>query len=146
MTHRAEQIQDAIVALMPTTSSNFKHRVLSLSQPEGDVPARSVRFGEDVPIDDDGASNFAFLDSLLAIEIDHKVLEVDEETALSALMEMRRETHIALMADRSLGLSFVIDTRYGGASAPARDITELCAGVLTSRWFVHYRMTITDPA
>lgn len=148
MTHRAGQVLDAIVALMPPTSKNFKHRVLTLSGDEGELPARSIRMGEDSPVDDgDGMSNFTFIDSRLTIEIDHKLDDPDEQTALERLIEMRRETHVALMADDTLGLAFVIGTYYGGADAPLRDAEKsLVAGVLTSRWFVHYRSNKADPA
>jgi hypothetical protein len=147
VTHRADQVIDAIVALMPSTSTNFKHRVLSLSSEEGDTPARSVRMGEDEPVDEDGMDNFTFIDSRLTVEIDHKLEDPDEQTALERLLEMRRGTHVALMADDTLGLSFVIGTYYGGADAPQRDAEKsLVAGVITSRWFVHYRSNKADPA
>jgi hypothetical protein len=144
--HRAEQIVDALVALMPSTGAAFKHRVLTVSDDEKELPAQSVRLGEDRPFDEDGASNFAFIDSLLFIEIDLLVKEVDIEAAITRLMQLRTATHVAIMADRSLGLSFVIDTRYGGSDSPEADVKDYVVGSLTTRWQVHYRMNIGDPS
>ncbi len=144
--HRAEQIIDALVALMPTTGAAFKHRALTVSDEEQEIPAQSVRMGEDVPLEEDGASNFSFIDSLLTVEIDLLVKEKDVEATISKLMELRTAVHIALMADRSLGLTFVIDTRYGGASAPATDVKDYIVGGLTSRWHIHYRQNVGDPS
>lgn len=144
--HRAEQIIDALVALMPSTGAAFKHRVLTLSDDQQELPAQSVRMGEDRPIDDDGASNFSFIDSMLFLEIDLYVKEITIEAAITKLLELRTATHVAIMADRSLGLAFVIDTRYGGSDAPEAEAKDYVAGRLTTRWQVHYRMNIGDPS
>jgi hypothetical protein len=144
--HRAEQIIDALVALMPSTGAAFKHRVLSLSDEEQEMPAQCVRLGEDKPLDDDGASNFSFIDSLLFVEIDLYAKEIDIEATITKLMQLRTAIHIALMADRSLGLSFVIDTRYGGAEAPEAEQKDYVVGRLTTSWQVHYRQNIGDPS
>lgn len=144
--HRAEQIVDALVALMPSTGAAFKHRVLTVSDDEQEMPAQSVRLGDDQPLDEDGASNLAFLDSLLSIEIQLLVKEIDIETVITRLMDLRTAVHIALMADRSLGLAFVIDTRYGGANAPEVEIKDYFVGSLTTRWQVHYRQNVLDPS
>lgn len=149
MSHRVEQILDALVALMPTTAAAvYKHRAMTLSDEAGELPAISINLGADTPLDDDGASNFAFIDSLAAIEIIVRLQDSDEQTALSKLLDFRRDIHVAVMADRELGLSsFVIDTRYAGAEAPERDVEQaLVAGRLVTRWLVHYRMNIGDPA
>jgi hypothetical protein len=144
--HRAEQIIDALVGLMPSTGAAFKHRVLTVSDDEQEMPAQSVRVGEDSPLDDDGASNFSFIDSLLSIEIDLMVKEIDIETVITKLMELRTATHIAIMADRSLGLAFVIDTRYRGCDAPEAEVKDYVVGRFTTRWQVHYRMNVSDPS
>jgi hypothetical protein len=146
--HRAEQVIDALVALQPVSDGQrFKNRTLSLSADDLELPAAVVSIGEDSPLDDDGASNLAFLDSLLTADCELVVQASNEEDAASDLMDLRRDQHVAIMADRSLGLSFVIDTRYQGASAPEfEQLAEFTAARMTTRWLVHYRMNIADPA
>ena len=145
--HRAEQIVDAMVALQPTTGARFKNRTLSLSELDGELPASVVNIGEDEPADDDGASNFAFIDSLLSLECTLYVRAETEDEAISALMQLRSAQHVAVMADRTLGLTaFVIDTRYGGAGEPDIEAqSEYVSASLTTRWQVHYRMNIGNP-
>jgi hypothetical protein len=149
MTHRAEQIIDAAVATIPETAQRvFKHRRDSLSEEEQEVPATSVDEGEDLPLDDDGASNFKLIDSQLTVETTAFAREATEEECKAKLSELRVINHMAMMAgDRTLGLAFVIDVKYGGADAP--EITragEVFAGKRTSRWLVHYRMSVADPS
>lgn len=150
MSHRAQQIVDAVITALTANSSLgasvYAHRALSLSEPDQELPAVSIRYGGDSPIDEDGASNFAYLDSLLEMQAVSMVRGPDEVSVMQALLDLRRQIHITLMADRSLGLAFVIDTRYGGAAAPELDTaTEYIAGRLEQRWLVHYRMNISDP-
>jgi hypothetical protein len=146
--HRAEQIVDAMVALQPTAGARFKNRTLALSELDGELPASVVKISEDAPLDEIGASNFAFLDSLLTLNCELLVRADTEDQAISALMDLRTLQHIAIMADRTLGLSaFVIDTRYAGSEAPEIDaVQEYTAARLVTRWHVHYRMNIGDPS
>jgi hypothetical protein len=152
VTHRAQQVIDAIAAELAANvnlgASVFTNRVQSLSDPDQELPAVSVVYGSDSPLDASGASNFAFLDSLLAVQTVAFVRELDEQAALARLLELRRQIHITLMAsDRSQGLGFVIDTRYAGADAPALDAAgSFVAARLVVSWAVHYRMNISDPA
>lgn len=150
MPHRAQQITDQVATLLQANTSLaaavYKQREETLSALEGEVPAVVVSIGEDSPFDADGALTLNVIDSLLEINC-QCVAQADDETALlEALHEMRRQVHITLMADRSLALAFVIDTRYQGALAPefSRE-AERMVGLLTTRWVVHYRMNITDP-
>jgi hypothetical protein len=149
MTHRAEQILDAAVAAIPATAQSvFKHRRDSLSDAEQELPATSVDEGDDQPLDDDGASNVSFIDSMLTVETTAFARESDEATLKAKLGELRVINHKAMMgSDRTLGLTaFVIDVKYGGSDAPEIERAgEMFAGKQTSRWFVHYRMNITDP-
>lgn len=147
MTHRVDQILDRIVTLMPSTAQAFKHRTLPLSEVDGELPANSVCLGEDSPPDEDGFANLAFIDSIASLTIVHRLRAATEEDALAQLIEMRRAVHVALMADDSLGLIFVVGIYYGGAGEPERDAEqELVAGRLVSKWRVHYRMNKTDPS
>jgi hypothetical protein len=147
MTHRILQIVDRVADLHTAdTAKIYKNRRQSLSAREQELPATSIDIGEDSPIDADGASNLSFLDSVLTLAVTHRDQSGSEEELIEALIRMRTETHVALMADRSLGLDFVIDTQYAGALEPELDEpNDGFAGSLTSIWRVHYRMNITDP-
>jgi hypothetical protein len=152
MSHRAQQIVDAIATELGANASLaavvFTNRILSLSEPDQELPAVSVLYGADVPADADGASNLAFLDSFIQISTIAIVREIDEAAVLTKLLELRRQIHITLMAgDRTQGLAFIIDTRYAGASAPELDGQGAqIAGRLAVNWTVFYRMNINDPA
>lgn len=148
MSHRALQIIDAIAALHSAdVQAVYKNRALSLDEDLQEIPAASVNMGEDRPLDDDGASNCRFIDSLLAVEIVFIVRGDSEEDVTQKLMELRAASHVALMADRTLGLStFVIDTRYQGAGTrEIALINDRITGRLQTAWAVHYRMNIGNP-
>jgi hypothetical protein len=146
MTHRADQIVDQVVSLLPASlAAVLKNRSLPISEAEQEVPAFSVCMGDDAPLDDIGRSNFSFIDSLLTVDIISLVREQHEPAAVAKLTELRTAAHIALMADDTLGLAFVIGVRYAGAPAPELEQTDLMAGRQVARWLVHYRMNVTDP-
>lgn len=151
MSHRAEQVIDAVVAALSASSTLasdvYRDRVLSLNEDEQELPAVSVTLGDDAPIDGDGASNLAYFDSLIEVVVRIVLRADDEQAAISALLDRRRSVHVALMADRSLGLGFVIDTRYGGASAPElQSGADRLAALMDVRWTIHYRMGVSDPS
>jgi hypothetical protein len=150
MPHRAQQIVDQVAALLAANSALgaavYRHRSEPLAAGEGEVPAVVVEVGEDSPFDGDGALSFNVIDSLLEINCRCVAQADDDPSLLEALHELRRQVHMTLMADRSLALAFVIDTRYAGALAPEFSIeSERIVGLLDTRWAIHYRMNITDP-
>lgn len=147
--HRASQIVDRIAEVIgarvgPSGVNVFTHRRLSLSAEQGELPAHSVDFGPDEP----EVENTTYIDSTLTVPVTFIATVAVEDELRRRMLEQRREVHIALMADPTLGLPFVITTRYGGAEAPefsANDEGELLAASLTSIWLVTYRMNLTDP-
>lgn len=147
--HRALQSVDAAKAAIEaiaTGASVYKHRVLSLSDEEQELPAISVRVGTDTPVADGGQGSMQFIDSLQELLVDAIAKGDSEDDVLESLLLLRAQIHQALQADVTLGLAFVTDTAYGGASAP-----DLAAGgarlvgSLSTRWVVRYRMNFTDP-
>jgi hypothetical protein len=151
MPHRAIQILDAIDALLAANSNLgaavFKQRAETLSYGEQELPAVAVMMGDDDPPNELGAVNLTFLDSLLAVTCSAVNTAASEPELIAALLEMRRQIHITLMADRTLGLGFVIDVRYQGAVTPEINTAgEYMVGRVDTRWAVHYRMNTTDPA
>ncbi|MGH6742653.1 MAG: hypothetical protein ACREDY_27085 [Bradyrhizobium sp.] len=125
----------------------YRHRIASLSDQELELPAVSVTFGKDSPLNPIGVTNLAFIDSLLAVSIILVDQQSTEEGLIDSLMEMRRQVSISLFVDRTQGLDFVIDTRYGGAEQPATSGTGTrFDGELHTLFPVYYRMNIADPS
>lgn len=153
MTHRADQIIEAVAAALAASttlgipSANiFQHRTLSLADDQGELPAATVNFGDDDPVSDTGTDNFAFIDSLLDITVTLYVAGDNEAAVKRDLLDKRRRVHTALMTDDTLGLSFCLGVRYGGATKPDLDATvERLVGAYETRWRVLYRQNITDP-
>lgn len=147
MAHRADQIIDAIVSAIesqvgPTGVHVYSHRRLTLAEDQDELPAISVDFGEDTP----ATENVSYIDSLLSCQITGIVSAHEEQDLRSELLDLRRQVHIALMADPTLGLSFVVTAHYGGADEPVVDASgETIIGAYTSTWTVYYRMNYTDP-
>lgn len=148
MAHRAEQIVDAARTLLDasaTLGALYRNRKLSLNVAEAELPCTTVNVGDDEPVSDLGADNFAFVDSLLSLDVIHVVSGATEDAIVDSLMTMRAAAYAVLMADRTLGLAFVIDTRYGGATAPEiSDEGGTLCGRLATSWTVHYRMTTSS--
>lgn len=151
MTHRAEQIIDAVVLRLQASSSLgisnvFTLRSLSLAEDQGELPAVTVDFGDDTP-----AEEYSDLTDQVgsALEVLTTVYVVadDEPTVKQLLMAARTETHKAIDPNATLGLSFVLKVEYGGAGKPEIDTTtQQCAGSQESRWLVTYHMNISDPS
>lgn len=147
MAHRAEQIVDAIAAIIaarvqPPGAHVFTHRRLSVDPYQDELPLVSVDFGDDTP----AADNTQFIDSVLTVPTTAVAVGPEERDVKLKLLELRREVHRAIMADPTLGLAFVVYTNYGGAAEPVYETDgELLVGELTSNWFVHYRMNVLDP-
>ena len=151
MSHRAQQIVEAMVAELKANTNLdaavYTHRQYSLREDDQELPAVSVRIGADQPTGEFVADNFAYIDSVLELVIEITVRADDEQTAMESLFSLRRQVHITAMTDRTLGLSFVIDTRYGGAAEPQFDVSaDRQVARLETRWGVFYRMSISDPA
>lgn len=146
MTHRADQIIDAVVAALEANASLgatvYPHRALSLSDDESELPAIGVTYGED-------RAGEVALGGIVYSEMDVQLTAVavgaTEAAVRTALLEIRAQSHIAMMTSTSLGLSFVHGTFYGGATAPELDVGEQIIGALVSTWRVRYEMPYNDP-
>lgn len=151
MTHRANQIVDAAVAairnqVQAAGTKVFAMRTLSLADDQDELPAIVVDFGSDEPIGENGASNLAFFDSLLTLEITGATTADDEPELKAALLELRRQAHIAMRAAPQFGLAFVVDTLPGPTDAPEVEAGgDRLAGALSSAWQIYYRMNLNDP-
>jgi hypothetical protein len=151
-THRAQQIVDAVVATLQNDTSLgwhvYRERLSSLDASALELPAVSVTFGADKPLSPLGATVLLFLDSLLELNVAVMDQKGTETELVASLMAMRTRVHADLMLDRTQGLPFVIDTRYGGVdpiNATGSALTQF-SGEIVCHWPVYYRMNIADPS
>lgn len=152
MAHRRTQIINALVAIIRASDAEipannvFKNRSLSLSDPNAELPAMCVNRGEDEPLSELGNDNVAFIDSLLSVTTVGYAIGGTEDEVVEALDEQARHVQAAILADQSLGLSFVVGARYGGSGEPEIDTDgQHTTGKIESRWQIHYRQNIPDP-
>jgi hypothetical protein len=149
MSHAVEQILDAVaVAIRALVEAKgqkvYIHRRSSLGLDQDELPAHSVDYGEDERLD---TQYMDVIDSELSVQTTAMTSQPTEAEVRSALLDMRREQHRAIMANPRLGIGqIVVTTRYGGAEAPEIDTDgESVFGALTSVWLVHYQTALTDP-
>jgi len=153
MTHRAEQVLDAIVTRLQASmtlginSQNvFAHRTLSLAENQDELPAITVNSGNDSPAHDYDEMAGEIGSTL---EIFTVVLLVgdDEPAVKRALYAARTEVHKAIDLNETLDLSFVLKVEYGGAEGPEIDSAgERAVGSQQSSWLVTYHMNPSDPS
>ncbi len=151
MTHRAEQIADALAtALRASTNSAipadsiYVHRTLSLAEDQGELPAITVNVGDDAP-----APEFATMDqvaSRLEVITTGYAIDESEEALKRKLFAMRSAVHAELVVNSALGLTFILALGYAGAPAPVIDSsTESFCGSYEWRWEIVYWMDEDDP-
>ena len=106
----------------------------------------NIVLGEDTPVGGSGPQTTQYVDSEADIFIDCYATASATEWWLTVI-DMRKEVHQLLMADHTLGLSYVLDVRVLGAEEPAA--RKESAQVLTrlrTLWQIQYRTSITDPS
>jgi len=144
--HRVQQILNAagaVLAANPSLRATVEvNRVRSLSEEQQELPALTVNYGADVP---DESESFEGLGSAVEILLSAFCAGDSETEVLERLLELRSQSHLALMANMSLGLSFLWEIRYGGADAPVLQQGERMLGAQTSRWSARYLMDNDDP-
>lgn len=119
---KAEQIIAAIKTAVTglTTTGNRVQRGQIYNHEENGLPALAVMMGSDEPAAEYQTDK---MDWELTVRIEATAnIEVDYTTQDSlidqALNQIRKEVHIAVMADHTQGLDFVIDTDPGPATEP----------------------------
>lgn len=143
--HRAEQIMAAIttaVTGLTTTGANVRRGQL---YPFGDdqTAALTVAQGPAEMLDD---QPHRMKTVRLEVQI---IIHVKSSTTLvdSLINQISKEVYIALMADRTLGLAFVIDSDWTGQTEPEQDIDSEAATARAAMQFaVLYRHSLTDPS
>lgn len=145
--HRAEQIAAAVVATvtgLTTTGANvFRGRALPLEAAK--VSALVVRTISDAPSNEGGSSSFRFLDRELTIAISGHAFgtQADVETTLNLI---RKELTIAMQADHTQGLSFVIDTDELDTEYSIQPEGDKIMGIVETQWELLYRSSRQDPS
>ncbi len=140
--HRAEQILQAVAATLtglPTTGANVQRaRVYEAAT----LPALTIGMGADEVVEGSDA-NLAFVDRLLTVQV--TALVKSAGVLDTTLNQIRSEVWQAMMADRSQGLAFVLDTLPQGAQAPEIEPLEQGVARQVSEFVIHYRHSITNP-
>lgn len=146
MEHRADQILDTVTAILKAAATEAGDNVdRGRLRAPTDETFINVLMGSDDPLN----ANIAFSDSELLVYVDLHVPADPAQTHLQdkALLALRKQVQITLMADRKLGLAFVTQIIPDGAQDPMRQAErELELNKLRTRWRVHYRTSITDPS
>lgn len=147
MAHRAETILQTLVSILTgltTTGTNVaRGRIYAIEDDEH--PALSVYMGPDDPIGEYGPTNVTYIDSDLSVRITAHV-KTNSQQVDTLLNQIRSEVHQALMADVTLGLSYVYMTIPLGADEP--DLGgdgEQPTATMDMNWIIRYRSSITNP-
>lgn len=143
--HRREQILDAVVTtltgLTNTAGNVFRGRVHAV--PENKLPALCVYQGEDREI---GQYAQAKIDRELDITVE-ALVKTSTEQVDELLNTIAKEVCVALQADYTQGLNFVINTIEGDTGKPELSGEgEKPAAAMTMLWKFHYRRSRTDPS
>ncbi len=146
--HRALQVlkaaRDILIAAQTYAGSNVEIGRVARIDEGGAI---DIWLGPDTPINEFGTDNTQTIDSTLMVYVDlHARSPEHPELVLERIMQMRAETHAALLADYTLGLAFVISCRYQGAEDFSPDNVGDNVGALRTVWDIAYRMDYSDPA
>lgn len=143
--HRAEQIVAAVVTkitgLTTTGARVYRGRLYPLQPTE--LPALLVYLGADT----DGVTlGQSLRESVLNIGLDAVVKTV--ATQIDTLLnQVRKEVTIALAADHTQGLGFVLDSIEGDAAEPEPSgEVDQPTGRQRLNWQFRYRRSRTDPS
>jgi hypothetical protein len=148
--HRALAIVEAMVALLvedTVQAKVFENGVITLDDKDQELPAIDVSVGADQPTSETGVENLSFIDSLVEIKVVLYAKASTKKELMQELMRLRSASHqIILAGDRTQGLAYVIDTRYGGAAEPDVNTDgSRITGKLETSYSVYYRMSVSTP-
>lgn len=140
MTHRAESIMQAVTTNVTGLTTTGARVSRGRAYPVSEVPALTVEMGQDVV----ALQNIAYIDRDLEIIITaHCKQTAQYDTTLNLI---REEVHVALMASRSQGLVYVLDTMPVGDDAPELSGDgDQPISRLRSTWRIRYRHAVTNP-
>jgi len=144
MTHRAESIVTTLVATLTglTTTGARVYRGRAYPLQDAQYPALLIYLGQDELQADYSQEKY---DSLLTVWVEARVKTVASQVD-TVLNTIREEVTVALQADYTQGLGYVIDTREGDAAEPelGGDGNQP-TGALRMQWQFLYRRSRTNP-
>jgi hypothetical protein len=112
-----------------------------------DAAAIDIWMGPDVAPTELGVESTYWLDSLLRVYFDLHVRAPEPPLSIiDRIFQLRAEVHTALLADWTLGLSFVHSIRYQGAEEFTPQQIGDQVGALRTVWDIAYRMEYANPA
>jgi len=138
--HRAESIMVAVlakIANLTTTGTNVER---SRVYPNNALPALTLEQGEDAV----ELQSMAFVDRQLDVRvIAHVKKNTDFDTQLN---QIREEVYIALKADYTQGLDFILDTVAVGDGEPEfSGEADKVIGRQVMNFLIKYRHSLTNP-
>jgi|GEM_PF-6703433 len=150
--HRAEQLIDAIIDNIGTTTAAGEH---VYSWAARSLPNEPYLIEIQSGADDIESIAINTIDSWLTVFVDLHTNGQQpvprERGALPAYKEnlflLRKDVHIEIMRDITQGLGFVIDTKPAGALEPQLNGDgESVAAFMRTVWQIKYRSSINDPS
>lgn len=146
--HAVEKIMQTVLALLKTGSPTdagqevFRKNVRPVK--EDDLPIINIVQGLDEQLP---YTNVAFQDCSVEVITELMVTAKGVDNIEPAMNELRRQVHIAMMANNQLGLTFVHLITPNGAKKPEpRGLGDLTVTVQEVSWKVMYRTAISDPS
>ena len=152
MPHRAQQIEDAMVARLNAvaafTGNVDPWRVQSLSPDDAETPAVIVQMGESTPDSEYGFDNITNITSTLEVTVAIYAKAPSETEVRELVLEYVRLAHVALMADVQLGLPSVVSLIWpDGWDRPDVSATsDQITARMNTKWKIRYRTPFLDPA
>lgn len=156
MTHRAEQIVQAIAAVLDTALTPkgvrvYTHRGDTLDGEQDELPGVSVDYGEFTVTEETEHELYCTLEVPIALVVKLPT----EEDVRAARLSLARDIHRAIMASPGvgmpwavkLGLAFVITVHPAGWAKPPEPETrgEAIVGELTTNWRAEFKTDVDDP-
>jgi hypothetical protein len=147
--HRALYVLETIEttirnAATPAGDNVYLGRLADFELP--DLPAIDIVPGPDSPVNEYGGDNNVYIDSILRVWLDlHDYTIESERRLLEQLFELRSGVHAALMADQTLGVSWIGGVRYQGTEDLVVQVGETRTGSYRTAWDVWYRMPYSSP-
>lgn len=143
MSHRSKEVLDAFVAALTGLSTTGDNVDLTRAYPWDKEAAITVRRGTDSV--QQYLTN-TFIDREFEVVVTLHV-RVSADQIDIYLSQMAGESHVAIMADPTLGLSFVEDVDLIQEAEPAvSGEAETPTALMEQRWRVQYRHNISDPS
>lgn len=145
---RSETLIKRVVQLctgLETTGTRV-HRDLVWNLEESETPGLLIDMGEEIAVGETAQAATGFIDQELDIIISPQVVTVDGSIT-SVLNKIRKEIHVALYADVTLGFSWVHKIYYVGRTKPTltgEGQKPIATQDITYR--IHYRHSYADPS